>query len=780
MPLRRTCLTALSIALLVTLLANQSGAETKRRFNLGYFEAGPYPVHTLLRSEFYSQLEQLIADEFQFVKIPSGFRSASWKRDSCRIMAAELARTDDIDILIALGPWVIHDLLEAGFDKPIIGMHQFDPVAEGLLDSDWRPVADNLTVHQRPDRITADLAFISSLVDIKRLGFLYFPSADEKDILLERVKRVAAQLGIEVVTADEYDNYGTFAYFKSFHSLDKDIDAIYLAPLWGLKTANLGRFLELVNDAGVPSLTSEGKLILEKGAFATRSYYSAISEAKFGAVKAARIMRGELPADLPVSLRCGQALGVNNATAIKCGVSLPQQVLSDFQVVEAPASGETPYYSLSDAVNRAMSQNPGYLAVYQALDAAAKAARQVSSDYLPHIYGTTRLTHIDDNLTHNFRGLISDHLYNTSLHLEQRVFSLETIREIQLASSRHELEKINLGQAQLDLELAVNLAYLNFLRVTENLNAHRVNRSLIEHNLELALTENQIDQGDSLDVIRLEDERYQATLRVIQAEADLRIAGVLLNELFNMSGNDPFLLDTVSFSEEAFLVGEGNLYRKMKDRPSQQALENSLLAQALALNPGTRYSQARIDIQKQLLAKNTSRYFPSVGLRASLNFSNWLEETPTFHEESTTWSVGGFLNLPIFLGADRSRERARLKAELNELEYSRDDASLDVMSQVQANLHRLIGAANSLTPSVQSRRRSRQFLDAVVPAYNGGRVELLGLLDAQTNSLEADLAAINARFSYYDAMARLAHAVGWTAHDTYSNFRDEFHRRAGK
>lgn len=768
---------SVSILALMAAIATTSTAQTKRTFNIGYFEAGPYAVHSILRNELYSQLRQIIPEEYDFATVPFGFRSAGWKRDTCRMMAEQLVYEKSVDIIIAVGPWVVNDLLEAGYERPIIAMHQFDPDAEGLLDARGRPIADNLTVHHRPNKLAKDFTFLSRLLDVKRLGFLYFPSADEADEVLHKAQLIGERLGFEVVTAEGYDNYGTYAYFKSFKALPSDIDAVYLAPLWGIQTDNLGHFLTMLGDNRKPGITSEGKVVLEKGAFATCSMYSLVSEAKFSADKIVEIMRGATPADLPVTFESGLALAVNNATAQKCGVDLSEEVLSDFYVIEAPISNQAGYYTLNDAINRAMNQNPGYQAQVEALEAAAKAVGQAYSDYLPHLYSTTRVAHVDDNFTRNLRGLVSNDVYETSLNLEQHIFSLETIRGIQLGSRRRDLESVNLIQAQLDLEFAVSLAYLNYLRCRETLGVLRANRALIEHNLELALSNVQLGAGDSLDIIRLEDERYQGTVRVADAKADLRVAAVTLNALFNMPGNEVFALDTLSFSSDYFYAGEQDLYSQLTGQSTRQGIENKLMAQALTVNPATREIDTRIDIQKARLAGNSARFYPSVGLKASLSFSDWLEETPSFEEENTTWSIAGVFNLPIFLGSDRFRERARLKAELSELEYRRDDINLSIMRRIQTSLHRLVGTASKITSSAQSVKRARQLLDVVVPAYGAGTKSLIDLLDAHSNSVESELAAINTRYNYYQTMAELVHAAGWAVHDDYSSFVEKFHQQ---
>ena len=126
---------------------------------------------------------------------------------------------------------------------------------------------------------------------------------------------------------------------------------------------------------------------------------------------------------------------------------------------------------------------------------------------------------------------------------------------------------------------------------------------------------------------------------------------------------------------------------------------------------------------------------------------------------------------------DRPRERSRLKAELSEAEYLKDETGLQVMQTVRTSLQQLISASGRMTPAYLSRRQATQALDLVVPEYSAGSRTLLELLDAQKNVLHTETAAITTRYSYHEAMARLVHAVGWTVHDDYSSFLEEFQRR---
>ena len=775
--------TKTAIILLALILSSGQqlwGADAPRRVNIGYFEGGDYPVHALLRSEFSKQLSQILPDSIEAVAIPEGYRSADWDRERCRTQAAELAAEKNIDLLIAMGPWVVHDLLEAGYDRPILAMHQFNVLAEGLIDSTGRPIAPNLTVHLPTDRIQTDLTLLTRLVDIERLGVLFFPSSDEKDRLISHFSAIGDDLGFEVVTAEGFDNIGTYAFFKAYNALDKKIDALYMPPAWGLDLVELREFIQAVRRDRIPVFTAEGKMLLERGAFATGSYYSVISEARFQADKTVRIMQGELPADLPVLFTGGGGLAINEETARQCGIILPQEVLNDFYVIEAPAPEETPYYTLNDAVSRALAANPGYLAQHDALEAATQAARQAYAAYLPQLSASAAFTHLDDNNIANVRNLLEPDQFVTQLNLRQLLFSLETIRAIEVAAKQRKLEDNNHQQARLDLELAVSLAYLNWLQAKEALAGNLKNRNLIELNLETAVARNRIEQNDTVDIIRLESDRYDATERVIDAKSELRVARVLLNALFNLPGNELFLLDTNYFAENAFWNREGRLWPMIENLGRQEQTEQYLVDQALRTSPKSSLQRLRVDLAKELLAQNKSRYFPTIGFKAGLDFSDRLKESATFEEEHTTWSISGLLSLPLFEGTDRIRERAKLKARLNEIEYQKDAVSLEIMRTVQSGVQNLSAHAHAMTAAWQARKRADTNLDLVMENYSAGRTPLLNLLDAQSLSLNADLAEINRRYQYFRSMARLVHALGWSVADDYSNFVEEFYRRAPK
>ena len=239
----------LMIALLMTATlgtAAKAADAPPRQFRIGFLEAGECIGHAILGNEYLRQLRALVPDSVEIVSVPYAYKSAGWKRDTCRAMAAELATIPALDLVVAMGPWAIEDLLEAGFKRHIVGMYRVDPYAEGLLDSAYRPRVANLTVHARP-KIESDMAAIKEIINPSRLGVIYFHSGDERKTVLEHMRQVAGNLGMEIVATEGYDaNYGARPLRRTIQRIVEDAlsEEIIAGRLAGLLSGGAGRLSE--------------------------------------------------------------------------------------------------------------------------------------------------------------------------------------------------------------------------------------------------------------------------------------------------------------------------------------------------------------------------------------------------------------------------------------------------------------------------------------------------------------------------------------------------------
>lgn len=750
----------LTLVLTVTLMFGVAQAQQIKQVNLGFFEGGRCLGHDILRDEFSHQLELMAPPGIKVVPIPQGYVSAAWNRDSCRVLAQELVRLEAVDIVVAMGPWVVEDLLAAGYSKPILALHRVDPYAEGLLDARGRPIAENLTVQQRPSQIARDIDAMIGLTRVRQLGVLYFPSGDERDAIISQLTALGQRYQFEVVSAEGYDSGDAYAFFKAYSRLSKKVDAVYLFPMWAMDGIKIREFFKMTKRDKMPTFVWEGAYLVQRGALASNSGYSVIPEARFAVTKLLQIIDGATPADLQVLFDIPAGLTINETTANLCGVDIPATLEREVQLIKADPTEESRDFTILEALQRALDANPSYLARQDALTAATEAARQTRSAYLPHLYAQFSATHADgDNAT------TSDD-YVSTVSLQQTLFSLETIRNIKAANIQREISESDLRQSQLDLELAVTLAYLDYRKAIETSALYYDDRNRVSRFLELAYTRRETESGSDRDVTRWDQERLLAAIRVSQSEHELTAAGVLLNSLLNFPGHGELTLDTGSYSMAMMIRDYKRLYPRFASNPIRTKLAESLVGEAMLTNVALAGHRVRVDLHEKLLAANRARFFPTVGVSASYNYVDRDFESPfvtPYYFDG--WYARAELKLPLFLGGDRFREAGKQKALLSRQEYLHDEASLEIMRNVLNRFDELMTLSADMPSYARIGQLSLTQLELVISEYEAGRLPLLDVLDAEQNSLQANLAAIDARYRFYRTMASLTHVMGWSAYD---------------
>jgi len=763
--MRLSCLTTLLFCLAVSTLAQSPAKPSARQFRIGFFEAGSYAAHAEIRDQFRIQLESMLPSDLQAVYVPQGFKTADWDREAARRMAAELAADPTVDLVLAFGPWTVEDLLAAGFDRPIIAVYRFDPQLEGLLDSTGRPIVDNLTLRQRRGKIESDLVRLKRLKDVKKLAFLYFPAGDEQPRVIEEVSRLGQSLGFEVITAEAYDSDSAFAFFKAYGRLAEKADALYVGPLWGFDNTKTRQFYETTGRDNLPVFSSEGEYQAFRGALAAGSGESLRVTARYAAWKALRIMQGAIPADLPVSFPEQAGLTINEVAARYFSIPLDHRLRLAARIVQSAPPTDAETFRLAEAIDRALVQNPGYLSRYEALEAAVQAAGQARAVYLPQVKAGASAFYHDDNTVHN-DDRFENRRYRAGLSLDQEILSFGAIRDIQLAANNRDIQNAELTRATLDVEYAVTVAFLNHLKASSLYDIRATHRRIAEECRQIADVREKLGESDHADVLRWEDAVTQAVRSLEEADHDLHVARVLLNTLLGRPAEMTIALETGGL--DGSLVDDlQNLLFALSDDPTLATrLREYLTVEAVGNNPSIEIRDLALSGQRTRLSGNSADFLPKIGFRASLNLVDEMRPTGTFEEEHVTWSAGVRLELPLFLGTGRFKERKKLYAELSELEYLKDDLYLEIAGNLDIQLNGLVSLSSRLFLSVNSARLAQEYMQLVVDQYASGRRDISDLLEAVENDRRARIAVTADQSDYYKAAADLVRELGWSAHES--------------
>ena len=130
-------------------------------------------------------------------------------------------------------------------------------------------------------------------------------------------------------------------------------------------------------------------------------------------------------------------------------------------------------------------------------------------------------------------------------------------------------------------------------------------------------------------------------------------------------------------------------------------------------------------------------------------------ESPDF-----PWTAGLSINLPLFQGNSRSARRSQATATLIQLELQRDLVAQRIEQNVRTQLHFAKASLTVVRESEAAARTAQQALELVTEAYGQGLVNVVSLLEAQTNALLSERNVTNAIFDYLINLKRVERAFG--------------------
>ena len=223
-----------------------------------------------------------------------------------------------------------------GSNIPIVFGSVTDPVAAGLVAS-WDKPGDDVTGVSDWANVTTQIQLILDIVPtVKKLGVVYNAGEVNSVVQVTDLKNVAPSLGITSVV--EATAATTADVMTAAQSLVGRVDAIWV-PTDNTVVAAFEAVVKVCEDNKIPLFAADTATVA-RGAIGTPGidYYELGKEC--GQI-AARILRGENPANIPVAKLQLNALYLNPTEAQKLGVTIPQSVLSRATNIVGNETGNT-------------------------------------------------------------------------------------------------------------------------------------------------------------------------------------------------------------------------------------------------------------------------------------------------------------------------------------------------------------------------------------------------------------------------------------------------------
>src|SRR5579863_1260310 len=255
------------------------------------------------------------------------FRWAENQGERLPGLVADLIR-DRCALIIAAGDVEAHAAKAATNSIPIVFATGADPVKVGLVSSLNRP-GGNLTgisFYNSADLLSKQLQFLREVVpNAAMIGLLVNPNADFADVESQRrdAQAAAHALGQRILTV----NAGSERDFDAaFATLAQQRAGALLIAGNALFTGQRDRLVALATRYALPTICPLREFV---AAGCMMSYSGSLTDAyRQVGIYAGRILKGEKPADLPVTLPTKFELVINLKTVKALGLTIPPSLLA--------------------------------------------------------------------------------------------------------------------------------------------------------------------------------------------------------------------------------------------------------------------------------------------------------------------------------------------------------------------------------------------------------------------------------------------------------------------
>ncbi len=560
-------------------------------------------------------------------------------------------------------------------------------------------------------------------------------------------------------------------------ALDPATTTVFLLPAVRQTAEEHTRLLDGLRERRLTVLSFAGQSEVEAGALS-----GALPEASTQLARRVAIVFDQLSPDTPataltlrVPLR--SELYFNETTAAAIGFAPKFGALATATLVSpyAPAGGQP--LSLGDAIVIALEKNFALRARVAGTEISRQEVKGATGTLLPQLAAVANYQRIDRDRAQASGGLFPEKTLVAGLGLTQTIFDDEATTRIRLARAALQaataLEKVQ----RLDTANAAAQAYLQLLSARAALRVAEQNAKATQKHLELAHLRQRVGTSGPEDIYRFESLSAQQRSEVVAARMQVERARTALNRVLGVDATARWEVRDVALDDPAFAGLTAPITGFIDNRQSFERLRTYLTAYAANHSPDLAALEQGV-VTQRLSAEQKQRrgYVPK--LTAAANFGRLVEQDyggPTIAEQlrsvglpvpapeldRTVWTVNLQATLPLFTGGSLTADNRKARAQLRQLEFTRDGTREAVIAQTQAGLYAIESSFSNIALSRTAADLAGRNLDVVRQKYEQGTVSIVTLLEAQNTAFAQQQAAEVALYRFLADDLQLQRLLGW-------------------
>lgn len=668
----------------------------------------------------------------------------------------------NLDFIIVLGPKSLSGVAKQSiFKTPTIGVGVLDGQLQGLSKNVVGSTGiENFTYVQSSTALYESIKKFKQLSDFKSLPVLIdteLIGLFNQKVAEANVLKIEQELGIKIrpirISNESSEQLtlpdSTKAVFLllGFEFPKEDLSQI-VTQLNEQKIASFSSVQEHVNSGILFSYGDDRGQMLRKIALT-------IDES----------LEGFSLAEMPVDIDLNQQLYVNISTAQTIQFPLTYETVFTANVVEKNKA--LPIYGLIELLEKGLSENLTVKISQQEVLNSKLDIEQARSNYYPDLDFSATYSEISKNQTNDIFGQ-SQRSVTGNLSLNQVIFSESILANIRISEYLLKAQEYNTQQDILDVLFDTYSAYFSILQNQASLEIQQENLEVSKKNLELAKLKNSLGAADNSDVYRFEGELANNIQNVIDAQANVILAKLSLNQLLNYTLPEEYEVVESGLESDIFQNYNNHTITKLIQSPLlMKKLIDFLVLETQNQNPskGALIANEKL-LERQLQLNERLFYTPTISASGSLN-STFLrgglasKAAAGVEPMDHTWNLGVTVSYPILDGNRRRLDKQQTHVSLEQMRLNLENFDQNIRLAIQNRLLSLFTAYTELDYSKKALDNQTKNFELNQNKYRVGQVSIVQFLDAQNALVQAKQTYALSIYNFIQMFLQLEYNVGY-------------------
>lgn len=410
-----------------------------------------------------------------------------------------------------------------------------------------------------------------------------------------------------------------------------------------------------------------------------------------------------------------------------------------------PAGAFAQTQGLVDIYQLALQNDPKLAQAQAQLESDQQNIRAIKGGLYPQISANGQYNSIDSPSA-NYDST------EVGVSLSQSIYQHEIWTRYDQSKTALNISKLSLDLAEQNLILSTAQAYFDVLLAKQNLQLFTSKEESDLTQLESAKASAEVGLASRVDVLQAQSSYDLSRSERISAENALDISIEALAKLTGKRIAENYLND---LSMNANLPG----LDKSLDELQNIASRNNLTV---------KQTKSQLDVSLQEIEVQKAAHWPTVGFNASINDTQY--SSGALAAEGTTTALGVSVSVPLYSGGSTT---ASVKASEFDMRSNKEGVrdAIDTAKLDARTLSRNIQQGENLIQALREAVRSNDaFLEAAEEGYKVGLKDLLEVLSARTNQVQARKNLIEALHGQVLNMLQLEAVLGDLTLDDLQRF----------